>query len=154
MSELEVVVAKARSDCAQLGQRLTEKREKILRVLLASEAPLSAYDILDQYRAIYGESMPAMSVYRMLQFLEDSQLVHKLETTNQYLPCIHIRCDHEHSAAQFLICDNCQHVQEIALSDSVVKELTDCVKENGFKLTNSQLELHGLCETCAAAKPN
>jgi Fur family zinc uptake transcriptional regulator len=149
MSDLDTVVAKARSDCSSVGQRLTDKRERVLRILLETGAPLSAYDILERYQKAYGTSMPAMSVYRMLQFLEKNKLVHKLETTNQYLACVHIRCDHEHSSAQFLICDSCQYVKEIVLSKAVVNELGECVSQSGFTLTNSQIELRGLCADCS-----
>jgi len=149
MPDPDHVIAKARQDCLDAGQKLTVKRERILRLLLEPGERLSAYEILDRYKEQFGDSIPAMSVYRMLQFLEEQRLVHKLETTNQYLACVHIHCDHEHNTAQFLICDECQQVKEIMLSKHVVDELTNCVKDSGFTLTNSQIELHGVCADCA-----
>ena len=37
-----------------------------------------------------------MSIYRILEFLESQQLVHKLKLTNRYVACVHITCNHEH----------------------------------------------------------
>lgn len=147
---IDSIVARARAECDRLGVKLTPKRQNILLVLLLSEAPLSAYDIVDSYRERYHESLPAMSVYRILNFLVDNKLVHKLETTNQFLPCAHIACDHEHEIPQFLICDRCHAVAEVGLRTSLVRELHDSVRKAGFSLTSQQLELHGVCAKCRA----
>ena len=51
------------------GGRLTPKRRQVLEILLQKPQPLSAYEIADQYQQILSETIPAMSVYRMLDFL-------------------------------------------------------------------------------------
>lgn len=145
---IESIIARARAECEQAGVKLTPKRQNILAVLLQSEGPLSAYDIVDRYRAHYHESLPAMSVYRILNFLVDNKLVHKLETTNQFLPCAHIACDHQHEIPQFLICDRCNAVAEVGLRKTLVKELHESVRRTGFALASQQLELHGVCAKC------
>ncbi len=150
--DIDAVIATARTDCMTTGQRLTEKRENILRILLATPQPISAYDIVEHYRNDYGDSLPAMSVYRMLQFLVDNKLAHKLATTNQFLACSHIACDHEHSVPQFLICDECHRVQEVSLRKELVEELRNSVRKTGFRLASQQLELHGTCDRCEPAK--
>lgn len=145
---LDSIISRARAECDRLGVRLTPKRQNILVVLLLSEAPLSAYDIIERYRERYHESLPAMSVYRILNFLVNNKLVHKLETTNQFLPCAHIACDHQHEIPQFLICDRCHAVAEVGLRKTLVKELHESVRKTGFVLTSQQLELHGVCAKC------
>lgn len=145
---IDSIIARARAECDRVGVKLTPKRQNILLVLLQSEAPLSAYDIVDSYRERYHESLPAMSVYRILNFLVDNKLVHKLETTNQFLPCAHIACDHQHEIPQFLICDRCHAVAEVGLRKTLVKELHESVRKAGFALTSQQLELHGVCAKC------
>ena len=147
-NSIDSIVAKARAECERIGVKLTPKRQNILVVLLQSQAPLSAYDIVENYREQYHESLPAMSVYRILSFLVDNKLVHKLETTNQFLPCAHIACDHEHEIPQFLICDKCHSVAEVGLRKTLVQELHDSVKKTGFEMSNQQLELHGICAKC------
>lgn len=135
--------------CSQSGVRLTDKRAKLLEILVRSETPMSAYELADHYNREMGQSMPAMSVYRILDFLEQEQLVHKLSSTNKYLACAHIACAHEHEIPQFLICRSCQKVKEIGIKSSIVEELSAQVGKAGFKLMNSQLELDCLCKACA-----
>lgn len=114
-----------------------------------SEEPLSAYELADQFKADYQDSLSAMSAYRMLDFLMQANLVHKLETSGQYLACSHINCEHKHELPQFLICDQCHGVEEIGLSKQLIKELKDSIESTRFTLTSQQLELHGTCKDCA-----
>ncbi|VUD62566.1 Zinc uptake regulation protein [Thalassocella blandensis] len=144
-------MGKAQDMCAHSGGRLTEKRSRILELLLLSKTPLSAYEVAEAYNKTAETSMPPMSAYRILDFLESEQLVHKLSSTNKYVACSHIACDHAHEIPQFLICGSCQKVKEIAISKRIVDELDEQVANAGYKLTNSQLELQCLCETCIAS---
>ena len=89
-----------------------------------------------------------MSVYRILSFFEDNQLVHKLNLANKYIPCAHITCDHVHGIPQFLICGQCQRVKEISISETTINELKDHVTQAGFRLMNPQLEMNCICEEC------
>lgn len=150
--DLKQVITKARQECALAGVNLTPKRENVLTTLVQAQAPLSAYDIVEQYRHQHGSPLPAMSVYRILDFLVTHRLAHKLETTNQFLACAHIACDHDHAVPQFLICDKCHSVQEVGLRKTLVKELHDSVLKTGFILGKQQLELHGLCAQCQSEK--
>ncbi len=130
------------------GVKLTNKRKNVLTVLSNSKTPLSAYDIADRYKTHFKESLPVMSIYRMLDFLINEKLVHKLETSGQYISCAHIMCDHQHETPQFLICDHCGHVKEIGIKKPVVNEIERSAEETGFTLTHRQLELHGICKNC------
>lgn len=149
--DVEKVLDKAQAICADQGAKLTDKRRRILRVVLDSAEPLSAYQIADQYRDLYGKTLSVMSVYRMLNFLKDNELVHRLETTNQYLPCSHISCQHAHEVPQFLICDSCHAVDEVGIRKEILKELSTNIEDTGFVLARQQLEFHGLCRDCQQA---
>lgn len=151
--ELSQVIAKARQECAVAGAKLTPKRENVLSTLVQAQAPLSAYDIVEKYRQQYGAPLPAMSVYRILDFLVSHRLAHKLETTNQFMACAHIACDHDHAIPQFLICDSCHSVEEVGLRKTLVQELHASVSKTGFALGKQQLELHGLCAKCQKLDP-
>lgn len=146
--KLDKVMAKAVDICADSGGRLTEKRKRILELLVVSQVPLSAYEVADAYNRTAANTMPAMSVYRILDFLESEQLVHKLASANKYVACSHIVCSHEHQVPQFLICANCQSVKEIAVSSALIDQLDAQVANAGYKLMNSQLELQCLCKRC------
>ena len=143
------VVEQAERTCSKSGLRLTPKRRNVLLTLLRAGAPQSAYELAAQYQADFGESIPTMSVYRMLDFLVQVKLAHKLDTTNQYLACAHITCDHQHEVPQFLICDQCHGVAEIGVGKALLEQLKQSVERTGFQLKRRQLELHGVCASCS-----
>lgn len=146
---LTTLLDKALSRCQQQGGKLTEKRERVLSLLLQSNKPLSAYEVADQLNKQTEQSMPAMSVYRILDFLVSIQLVHKLSSANKYVACSHIACEHSHQVPQFLICQKCQKVKEIGIPKTLVEQLRQSVLDAGYRLINSQLELDCLCQDCA-----
>ena len=146
---LNKIMAKAGEMCAGSGSRLTAKRKRILEVLLVSKTPLSAYEVADVYNKQSDNSIPVMSVYRMLDFLATEKLVHKLNSTNKYVACSHIACDHAHQVPQFLICGNCEVVKEIGISKTIIEELDKQITKADYKLINPQMELQCLCCDCA-----
>jgi len=143
-SRLEQVEA----HCNSLGIRLTEKRRQVLFRLVQSEKALSAYDIISLHQGEYGESLPAMSVYRILGFLESFNLVHKLKLANKYVACVHLLCDHSHQLSQFLICVVCSKVSEVSITPQITKQLRDQVVTAGFELASPQIELNCICNAC------
>ena len=149
MNNLEHVIKKAEQQCLQNRTQLTAKRKTVLTGLLQSEKALSAYELTDYCRDTLGESLPAMSVYRILDFLESEQLVHKLNIANRYVACIHIACDHKHAVPQFLICTDCQRVKEVSVSKSTVATLRKNIESVGYTLVSPQLEMNCLCERCS-----
>lgn len=147
-ANLENILHQAEKQCANNGTRLTHKRKHILKILAASDAPLSAYEIADHYREQRSQNIPVMSVYRMLDFLANNNLVHKLSSTNKYIACAHIACNHAHEVPQFLICDNCHQVREVSINRELISALQESLGNVEFQLNSPQLELHGLCEHC------
>lgn len=149
MNNLESTIKHAEQQCRDHGVRLTEKRKQILTGLIESNKALSAYELMDFCKQRFNTSMPAMSVYRILEFLEDQHLVHKLNLANKYVACIHISCDHAHAVPQFLICRNCSKVKEISINQTTISALSETVKSAGYNLFSPQVELNCLCESCA-----
>ena len=162
--QLNHVLDRVKEICTRSGWRLTEKRRGVLELLLMSDVPLSAYEITDAYNQIAKKSITAMTVYRIVGFLESENLVHKLNSTNnKYVACSHIACRQAHEIPQFLICGECQTTKEIAcggcpdekevsISKNVIDELSKLVSQAGYTLMNSQLELRVLCHNCAMSK--
>lgn len=148
MRTIDKVLQQAEKNCTEQNARLTSKRRLVLKILLEKGVPCSAYEITEYYRQKTDDAIPAMSVYRMLDFLITQGLVHKLASTNKFLACEHIACKHSHQAPQFLICDNCQSVREIGVDKKLFHALEQSIEQEHFQLNSSQLELHGLCEEC------
>ena len=125
------------------GQKLTPIRRKVLRLLLASEEPAKAYDLLANLDG-EGAAKPP-TVYRALDFLQDMGLAHKIQSLNAYVACGHTT--HEHSAV-FLICDDCGSAEElhaIQTSDALAKESLAA----GFQTKSAVIEAHGTCRNCS-----
>ncbi len=151
MSKLQRILSHAEQQCQINGSRLTDKRKKVLSGLLQSDRALSAYELVDYCNETYDENFAAMSVYRILEFLEQEQLVHKLNLANRYVACGHITCDHQHEVPQFLICTDCQSVKEFSISRSTLGSIKRQVEQANFHLVSEQIELNCLCKSCAAA---
>lgn len=148
MNKIEDIIHHAEQQCKARGARLTVKRKQILMGLIKSKKALSAYELIKYCKDEYGESIPAMSVYRILEFLQDQHLVHKLNLANKYVACMHISSDHTHAVPQFLICSNCSKVKEVSINQSIISNLNKAVKNAGYDLYKPQVELNCLCETC------
>ncbi len=129
--------------CARRGKRLTELRRRILEIVWNSHAPVGAYDIIDALSSD-GRRIVPMTVYRILAFLEEQWLIHRLESLNAYIGCG--RPDEPHMV-QFQICGECRSVgavDEPLIQDAIKRS----AKRTGFKVTASVIEVTGLCPNC------
>lgn len=145
---LEAQLKGAERICSAGGLRLTRKRRQLLETLVRAGAPLSAYELADAYREGHDQDLPVMTVYRMLDVFIEAGIVHKLRSTNRFVPCHHLACDHPHALAQFLICDSCGLVREMDFADREMDQLDRKARSTGFSLHREQLELHGVCDSC------
>lgn len=148
MNELSSTIDLAEQHCQEKGKRLTKKRKLILLALLEAKKALSAYDLVEYCKQHLNEIIPVMSVYRILNFLQEHGLAHRLDLANKYIACSHIACEHQHRLSQFLICDQCQYVEEISVDSSALKNLNTAIEKNGFHISNPQLEINGICDNC------
>ena len=149
--ETKRVLGEAERHCSEKGVRFTTKRKLVLEALLNSDRSLSAYELADYCRAELGSEMLPMSVYRILDFLASERLVHRIKTTNKFIACSHISCEHDHKAWQFLICQNCDKVEEVDLEKSILNKITDAIQEVGFQVAGRQFELEGVCSDCSVS---
>ncbi len=152
MIHLNPMIEFADQQCKAQGTRLTPKRKLLLKGLIQANKALSAYELIDYCKTHFNESIPAMSAYRILEFLEHNQLVHKLHLANKYIVCAHMSCNHSHGVSQFLICKQCALVKEISLQQPLLDELAHTAKAAGFDQINQQLEIASLCNLCAQPK--
>ncbi len=126
------------------GQRMTRIRRKVLRLLLESSEPAKAYDLLANLDG-EGSAKPP-TVYRALDFLQETGLAHKIESLNAYVACGH--ASHSHSAV-FLICETCHGAEELhaVATTAALKAETEAA---GFRLNRAVVEVRGTCRDCAA----
>src|SRR5262245_56937325 len=136
-------MATAEAICLERGQRLTPIRRKVLGALLDSHKPLGAYEIIE--RLPKGERPAPITAYRALEFLRENGLVHRIESRNAFVACVH-----NHSAAAlvvFLICERCGAVGE-AFSEDVTATLTSAARAAGFMPKSPVIEVTGICAHC------
>ena len=139
-------IEKARAVCVAHGERFTPLRAHIFELLVDADGPIKAYDLLEQLRPERGSPKPP-TVYRALEFLQESGLVHKISSLNAYVGCGHPLT---HRDCFFLICSDCNEVEECCGS-SVAETLRDMATKQHFTPHHTTLEIEGTCQTCQAA---
>ena len=136
-------IAHAEELCAARAQRLTPMRRLVLEALLASHRPLGAYEIIEQL-ADHGPPAP-ITVYRALDFLRDNGLVHRIESRNAFVACVHSHAGHDPTV--FLICERCGAVGE-APGGAVAEALRASARAAGFVAKSPVIEIAGVCSHC------
>ena len=136
----------AESCCSAAGERLTPARLAAYAELLASEKPVSAYELIALLEDRQQRKIAPLTVYRHLDFLIRVGLVHRLESTQSYVPCDHPEHAHE---SQYLMCSSCGNADEVASKplESLVRRIAG---ERGFRPENTVVEIKGLCARCTA----
>lgn len=127
-------------------EMLTKNQACVLEKLEAASGPLSAYTLLDQLRE-QGFRAP-LQVYRALDTLVKSGLVHRLESLNSFVACAEPH-DHSHRMTAFAICDLCGQVAEFSDHD-VGDQLDQWVRSTGFSAKKAVIEFRGTCAKCMA----
>lgn len=140
------VLKVAEGRCAEQGLKLTPIRREVLEHLAASPAPIGAYDLIERMHRASGRRPAPISVYRVLDFLLEAGLAHRIESRNAY-----VACGHRHSAdalVVFMICDHCGCVTE-ASGAPVQKDLSAIARGAGFAPASQVVEMFGRCGHCA-----
>ena len=135
----------AEARCAEAGERLTPARLGAYAELLAAKAPATAYELIALLEKRQRRKIAPLTVYRHLDFLIKVGLVHRLESTQSYLPCDHPEHAHE---SQYLLCSSCGSADEVESKplESLLKKISD---QRGFKAENAVVEIKGICGSCA-----
>ncbi len=136
-------IAHAEELCTARAQRLTPMRRHVLQALLASHRPLGAYEIIERL-ADPGRPAP-ITVYRALDFLRDNDLVHRIESRNAFVACVHNHAGDD--IVVFLICERCGAVGE-APGGAVAEALKASSRAVGFAPKSPVIEIAGICGHC------
>ena len=137
-------MAVAEAQPFERGRRLTSFRRHVLVTLLGSHQPLGAYEIMNRVSP-EGSRLAPTTVYRALDFLHENGLVHRIESRNAFVACVHT-----HAAGDpvlFLICERCGAVGE-ASSPEVAATLKSAARAAGFAPKSPVIEITGVCTHC------
>jgi Fur family zinc uptake transcriptional regulator len=138
---LNRALVSAERRCNETQERLTTPRRRVLELLLGSNAPLKAYDLIAAFGAA-GEPAKPPTVYRALEFLERLGFAHRIESLNAYVPC---RIDGESHRAAFLICDCCGAAEEF---EPDFGPQIAAAQAAGYAVETITLEARGRCPAC------
>ena len=139
---LAAALESAASRCAHAQERLTGPRRRVLELLLRTDGPAKAYDLIAGYGED-GQAAKPPTVYRALDFLEKQGFVHRIESLNAYVACR--RVGEVHSAA-FLICDCCGATREVA--PFAAGQVGALFASSGYDIDTLVVEARGRCAAC------
>jgi Fur family transcriptional regulator, zinc uptake regulator len=127
---------------------LTDNQSHVLKHLRATGRALSAYEILDLVRDD-GLRAPAQ-VYRALEKLIETGLVHRLESLNAFIACGHDHVEPETctETVAFAICEKCGVVAEYEMLEEAAA-LRSSLGNDGFVTGHMTIEVRGRCADCA-----
>jgi Fur family zinc uptake transcriptional regulator len=141
------------SHCAGHGAslsrvKLTPSRQAVLDILCDEGKPLGAYDLIDRMAERSGKRPAPISIYRVLDYLVEHGLAHRLSSRNAFLACAHHHAAEEPLA--FLICDKCGAVSE-RTAPALRATIHALADDASFSRRTQVIELAGLCANCRAA---
>lgn len=144
---VETLLGRARRSFEEQGLKFTSLRLQVLKEIAASHDAVGAYDVIDRVAKKSGDKLAPISVYRAIDALQQTGLVHRLESRNAYFACHaqHLK-SRRHMA---LVCEKCSRITEIPAGpfyDSI--EATS--RSRGFQLKSAVAEGFGLCAACVA----
>ena len=93
---------------------------------------------------IGGRPAP-ITVYRALDFLRDNGLVHRIESRNAFVACVHHHAGSD--PVVFLICERCGTVGE-APGGAMADALKRSCRAAGFAPKSPVIEIAGICSHC------
>lgn len=135
--------ARLQDRASELGKRIKDNHRVVLGILLQDHHAIGVYDIAAK-SADHGKRLQPVQIYRALDTLIELGCAHRLESANAYVAC---HKDHACRTPQLLICTDCKRVAEMD-SPVVHDALAQASSDNGFLLTQPNVELHGLCPDC------
>tara|TARA_Y100000589_G_scaffold255329_1_gene244320 strand:- start:3813 stop:4274 length:462 start_codon:yes stop_codon:yes gene_type:complete len=152
MKTFDITLNYVQDVCKKRKVSMTKKRQKVFYSLIKAAKALSAYELINCLKTDFDEDFAPMTIYRILKFLQEQMLVHKLQSANKFVACAQITDDGFHKNHHFLICSSCKKVDEIYLEQSIIEVVNINIKNKGFHISDPQLELNGICDNCHSTK--
>ena len=144
---LEKKIGLLESRAAGFGYAPTRLRRLVLRFLLEASGPVKAYDMVETAR-LEGVKLTPASIYRVLDHLQATGLVHKVNSINSFVACSHEESGSSHHPL-ILVCPDCRKATEINDSD-LSEALFSRLASLGHEVAEGSVEIHGLCGLCSS----
>jgi Fur family zinc uptake transcriptional regulator len=144
--DLAAQLSEAEARCAAAGESMTPIRRRVLQLLLETNGPAKAYDLLERMQNETGGRAKPPTIYRALDFLTRLGIAHRLETLNAYVACERGACAR---ATIFLLCESCGRSDEFDAGHASV-DLEEAARGRGFRINRTMIEVRGECAKCAS----
>lgn len=132
----------------EAGLKLTKPRKQIVKLLVNTSKALSPYEM----KAVLAKQKikaDVVTIYRVLEVLENLGLVHKVLALNAYIRCNIDDVAKEHKPCHhYLLCRNCHKFEEFEGKDLENLEKTIASYYDRFQVESHYLEFVGLCKSC------
>lgn len=124
--------------------RNTKQKQIILSILKEADRPMSINEIYFQV----VQSLPKLAkstIYRNIDILLQQNLIDKyhLNDNEVFYRIKANRNEHKH----FVICNDCKKI--FHLPSCPIHDLQNTMEEEGFIIKEHQIQISGICKTCA-----
>lgn len=121
------------------------RQSDVLSVLHDHDRPMTAFATLKQMKKDETD-LAAPTVYPALAALTDKGRAHRLESIKSFVP---FRCDLHMAVPVQAICEDCGIVEEHD-GTPLLSKLSTPAAQSQFSATRHNVEIHGVCKSCAA----
>lgn len=129
-------------DLKQQGHKITDVRMELVKILLASDSPLTISELIKKLGSAKLKPNKT-TVYREIEFLKELEVLEEVdfgEGKKRY----EISDFHHHH----VICVHCKTIKDVSMDKDVDNLGKKIVEKMGFKPVGHSLEFFGLCENC------
>lgn len=124
------------------GYKLTDKREKLLKILSKEDRYLSARQVYEEMLEKYP-SISLDTIYRNLQTYSELGLLEETEWDNERVYRFRCGIDEHH---HHFICTRCGKTKELLACPMEIYEN----QLPGYQIMEHRFEIFGLCDECRA----
>jgi Fe2+ or Zn2+ uptake regulation protein len=129
------------------SQRNTRQKQLILTILREADRPISINEVYSQV-VLSLPTIAKSTIYRNIDSLLSQNLIDKYHFNNNEV-FYRIKTDtNEHK--HVVICDDCKKVFD--LPSCPIHALEDAMEEEGFIIKEHQIQINGICKSCAKKK--
>lgn len=137
-------LGRAKSRCLEKGIKWTALREQVFRHVTTSHKPVSAYDLIESL-AREGKRLAPVSIYRILDVLQEAGIVHRLESRNAFFACM---SGHESTRQTVtFVCEGCERVTEVE-APAAYRAIGEVSEAARFSPHSTIVEVSGTCAEC------
>lgn len=126
--------------------KLTQLRKDVLTILYEKNQPMGAYTILEKLKKKRVNAEPP-TVYRVLKFLSEEKLVHRIESKNTYVCCSGLMEEVTEHKAILLLCKKCHKSYEFK-DRNVFLSIIKFANKHHLDIDDSLIEMTGTCQQC------